>query len=90
MRDFALTRAIDIQAALPSNLLGRLLVNWRDRRRIGKLGHFDDHMLKDIGITRADLVWASHLPLSINPGIALQEQVGVRERKAAFTSARRA
>lgn len=37
---------------------------WSRRRRFTDLNHLDDHLLRDIGLTRDDLAWGSALPLS--------------------------
>jgi hypothetical protein len=37
-----------------------------------ELSSLDDAMLKDIGISRNDVVWASQLPQSVNASIELE------------------
>lgn len=83
MRDYASTRAATFDRASPATLVGRLFANWKDRRRIGRLHAFDDHMLKDIGLSRADLAWAASLPLTVNAGLALEQRIFARQRRAA-------
>ncbi|MFK8032884.1 MAG: DUF1127 domain-containing protein [Hyphomicrobiales bacterium] len=40
---------------------------WKNRRMMTKLVTLDDHMLKDIGLTRGDLRMVSALPYSDDP-----------------------
>jgi uncharacterized protein YjiS (DUF1127 family) len=51
-----------------------MLRNWRARRAVNRLQDFDDYMLRDIGVTRLDVRWASGLPLSVNAAQALEER----------------
>jgi len=44
-----------------------------DRQAFTNLMHLDDSTLKDIGVTRSDVVWASKLPLSENASQRLNE-----------------
>jgi len=44
---------------------------WRHRREIMQLAEFDDHMLKDIGLTRSDVEGALAEPLLHNPSQVL-------------------
>ena len=53
--------------------VSNLLHNWKVRKEVAKLSKFDDHMLKDIGLTRGDLRCAGSLPLSMNPAHALKD-----------------
>ena len=89
MRDYVLNQAIareQIEGSLVSHVL-RLFQNWRTRRDVAKLETFDDHMLADIGLTRGDVEWASHLPLSSNAILALE---GRSRRRGDLEPARRA
>jgi uncharacterized protein YjiS (DUF1127 family) len=83
MRDYASSRAAAIDSASPATFVGRLIANWKDRRRIASLAHYDDHMLRDIGVSRADLAWAASLPLTVNASLALEQRAFARQRKAA-------
>jgi len=65
----------------PAGLLSALLRDvhtafrsWNARRRLKTLIEYDDHMLADIGITRADVRWALGLPFCYDPGIELQRR----------------
>jgi len=74
MRDYALTRAEDLGIATESNPLARLIRNWKSRRRVAQLEAYDDYMLRDIGVTRSDVIWAAGLPLTVNAALALEER----------------
>jgi len=60
----------------------RFVRNWKARRAVTRLQDFDDHMLRDIGVTRLDVRWASDLPLSTNAALALEERSFRRRRSA--------
>ncbi len=51
------------------------------RQMMAELSHLDDHMLRDIGVTRADLRDAAATPLFEDPTQTLVTRV--RERRAA-------
>ena len=74
MRDYALSQAANFEDAGSSSLLGRLYRNWLARRAVSRLDSFDDYLLRDIGVTRSDVHWASGLPLSVNAALALEER----------------
>jgi uncharacterized protein YjiS (DUF1127 family) len=80
MRDYALSRAQSAEAAGSASILGSLIRNWRARRAVGRLDLLDDRMLRDIGLTREDLRWASGLPLSVNAALAMEQRSTNRER----------
>jgi uncharacterized protein YjiS (DUF1127 family) len=77
MRDYALNEAV-FRGEIGSPWLARLWRNWKSRRAIAGLEKLDDRLLRDIGLTRADLHWATGLPLSENAALALEE----RQRRA--------
>jgi uncharacterized protein YjiS (DUF1127 family) len=80
MRDYALNRAASVEATGAASIISRLIRNWRARRAVTRLESFDDYMLRDIGVTRADVEWASGLPLSVNAALEL-EQRSIQRRK---------
>lgn len=82
MRDYALNRAIGLEEVRGASLIRRLARNWLARRAVAKLDHYDDFLLRDIGVARADVRWAAGLPLSVNAAIALEERSGTRRRSA--------
>ena len=81
MRDYALNRAIFEDRIGNRSLFCRLLHNWKSRREVRRLSVFDDFMLADIGVNRADLDWAARLPLTTDPARALEDRAVLRERR---------
>ncbi|MYZ48872.1 DUF1127 domain-containing protein [Propylenella binzhouense] len=47
---------------------------WKRRRALAKLTTLDDHILYDIGLTRADVRWAMNLPLGHDAAQELQRR----------------
>ncbi|WP_119389969.1 DUF1127 domain-containing protein [Taklimakanibacter lacteus] len=80
MRDYALNRAIFDDRIGNRSLFSRLFHNWKARREVNQLASFDDFMLADIGVSRADVDWAANLPLTTDPTEALENRVTVRQR----------
>lgn len=74
MRDFALNHARAYEAAGASSILFRLVQNWFARRSVSELDRLDDYLLRDIGVTREDVRWASHLPLTLNAAAELEDR----------------
>jgi uncharacterized protein YjiS (DUF1127 family) len=73
MKDYALHQA-QFSGSLPGHgILARLSQNWRAKRAVTKMSLLDDHMLRDIGLTRADVEWAANQPLMKNAALALEE-----------------
>lgn len=55
---------------------------YRERRDAFRaMLRLDDHMLEDIGVSRGDLHWAAHLPLSVNASIELRKIAEARRRR---------
>lgn len=52
--------------AMPPVALIEQLHHWVCRRRMRRLLRLDDHRLRDLGYSRADLLWALRQPLSVN------------------------
>jgi len=44
-----------------------------DRQAFHHLLRLDDSLLKDIGVTRQDIIWASNLPLSVDAAAKIEE-----------------
>jgi uncharacterized protein YjiS (DUF1127 family) len=80
MKDYALNRAIASGEATSPTLFARLWRNWKAHRRVVGLDEYDDHILRDIGVTREDVRWARGLPLTMNAALALEERA-FRRRK---------
>lgn len=58
-----------------SSLLEAMVRRWKrreDRDAFRQLLKLDDTLLKDIGVNKADVLWASELPLSVNASVELQ------------------
>ena len=69
----------------PLELLGRAVAGvsalktlWDRRRLVGHMASFDDHMLRDIGLTRSDLECALADPMLTDPTYRL----AIRAREA--------
>lgn len=67
MRDYILTQAESRETTFAFPILRRIIANWRRRRQLHVLEQLEDHMLMDIGLTRADVIHAQKLPLDIDP-----------------------
>jgi hypothetical protein len=63
-------------------ILGTAFERWSNRRAIYKLARLEDRILRDIGVTRADVEWALSLPAEVDVSIALNDLVQ-RRRDAA-------
>ncbi|MEM9605319.1 MAG: DUF1127 domain-containing protein [Pseudomonadota bacterium] len=57
---------------------------WRRRRKLTQLHDLDDKMLRDIGVTRAELHRVTRLPLSVNAAVELQK-LALSRRQQEFT-----
>ncbi|MBL8789791.1 MAG: DUF1127 domain-containing protein [Rhizobiales bacterium] len=73
MRNYTETQAIQMGVHPRQALLPRLWRSWRARRSVRLLERMDDHMLRDMGLTREDLRWAQRLPLAQDAGAALED-----------------
>jgi uncharacterized protein YjiS (DUF1127 family) len=67
MREYILTQAQSLERTHAFPSLRRIVKNWWKRRSLRKLEDLDDHMLMDIGLTRAELIYAQKLPLEVDP-----------------------
>lgn len=67
MREYILNQAQTLNRTHAFPTVRRFVVNWWKRRSLRKLEDLDDHMLMDIGLTRAELIHAQKLPLDIDP-----------------------
>lgn len=64
--------------------LATLLRNWRARSKVRSLHDLDDRMLADIGVRRDEVIWASHLPLTANAALELEEAAFRRRKKRRY------
>jgi uncharacterized protein YjiS (DUF1127 family) len=80
MRDYVLNRAhaLELNSGFP--VLRGFWRNLKAKRRVNRLGDMDDHMLRDIGVTREEVHWAAGLPLTVNAALALEERAFQRRR----------
>jgi len=67
------------QTAVSATLFAKLVAWWSARRQhkidrdaFKHLLSLDDSLLKDIGVTRADVTWASQLPKSVDAAVELE------------------
>jgi uncharacterized protein YjiS (DUF1127 family) len=80
MRDYVLNRAIFDDRIGNRSIFSRLFHNWKARREVNQLAAFDDFMLADIGVSRADVEWATRLPITTDPTQALEHRTTLRQR----------
>lgn len=65
--------------------IARLWSTWRNRRDVATLLDADDYMLRDIGITRADVVGALSTPRDHDPSDILVRKRNERLRNRAIS-----
>jgi uncharacterized protein YjiS (DUF1127 family) len=82
----ALVRAVAASALRQASALRRAM---RHRREVMELASFDDRLLKDIGITRTDVVGALSEPYYVDPSTLLRLR-SVERRALARSAALRA
>jgi uncharacterized protein YjiS (DUF1127 family) len=81
MNDYALHQA-QFSESLPGHgIIARLLHNWRAKRAVTRMELLNDHLLHDIGLTRADVEWAANQPLTVNAALVLEELSSKRWHK---------
>jgi Domain of unknown function (DUF1127) len=73
MNDYALHQARFSGNLEGGGLLTRLIANWQARRAVASLAEMDDHILRDIGVSRRDVEGLKHLPLGKNATQILEE-----------------
>ena len=56
MRDYALHRAESLVEVGGTSFLRRIFRNWVARRAVARLENFDDYLLRDMGLTRLDVL----------------------------------
>lgn len=64
MRNYVLWEARSREAYGRFTIVARILRNWRHRKDLKKLRAMDEHLLRDMGITRAEIARLSRLPLT--------------------------
>ncbi len=78
MREYVLNQALSNDRGGPFPVLRRLYSNWRKRRRLTDLQQLDDRILKDIGITRADLSATLAQPMTVDPVWDIERRARLR------------
>jgi uncharacterized protein YjiS (DUF1127 family) len=78
MRDYALTQAEGRDHASVFSGFIQLFINWRRRKTLRTLVALEDHMLRDIGVSRDEVYRLMKLPLSVDPLWELERQSRVR------------
>lgn len=68
-------------------LLSDFLEARHGRREVARLARYDDIMLADIGIARADVEWALMQPWDADPSLALAMRVNRRKASARWARA---
>jgi uncharacterized protein YjiS (DUF1127 family) len=81
VRDYVLNRSLSLEFSSGTWGLRNLWRNLKAKRRIVRLGDLDDHLLRDIGVTREEVEWAAGLPLTVNSALALEERAFRRRRQ---------
>jgi len=83
---FAHTRRLGARAA---TWLKASIRAWGETRRhhreVALLQAFDERMLRDVGLTRADVRWAAATPFWRDPAAILKDRAGPRGRRPAAT-----
>ena len=74
MDDYAMQQA-QFSGGVGGGILARLQANWQARRAMAQLLGLNDASLRDLGVTRADVDWAAHRPLTENAAMALADRV---------------
>jgi len=74
---YRVARAAKARAG-PRSFFRQLLDNWLSQGAIARLAQLDDAVLRDAGITRRDIEWASKLPITVNAEKALIDRVNSR------------
>ena len=77
--DYNSIASVSPQPAKVWGQMPKLVQWWLARRRckvdrvaLKELSSLDDVMLKDIGVSRGDVMWASKLPSSVNASVELE------------------
>lgn len=80
-RPFAFARGLRVAAVTVANWTGSIVRGYLNRRTALEMMHFDERMLKDIGLTRADVHASIIEPMGADPTVRMR--VLAVERRAA-------
>lgn len=72
MRDYVLTQSLRRPGSSGIGTIRRLIRNWTSRHGVAKLEKLSDHQLRDIGLSRDDLLHLKSLPLDIDPASEME------------------
>jgi len=72
MKNYALHQAEAGGFVLGVPNLATYMRNWQARRAVRNLQGLDDHLLRDMGVTRAGINAALRQPLDTNPALYLE------------------
>ena len=61
-------------------ILSRLIHNFQARRTVKQLIQMDDHILRDMGVTREEINWAASQSLFVNAANVLEDRSSTRRR----------
>ena len=80
MNDYAHHQALVSGSLEGEGIISRLIANFQARRTVKQLSQMDDFMLRDLGVTRAELNWATSQPFYVNAANALEDRSSTRRR----------
>ena len=80
MNDYAHHQANVSSSLEGEGILSRLIANFHARRTVKQLHQMDDYMLRDMGVTRDEINWASSQPFYVNAANALEDRSSTRRR----------
>ena len=80
MNDYAHHQAQVSGSLEGEGIISRLITNFQARRTVKQLSRMDDFMLRDLGVTRAEVNWASSQPFYVNAANALEDRSSTRRR----------
>lgn len=66
MREYILEQAQSRQPHGGLTMLVRMVKNWRARRQLRQLASLDDHLLRDVGLSREELRALARQPLTLD------------------------
>jgi uncharacterized protein YjiS (DUF1127 family) len=73
---------------MPRLVLARAVAAWRrhrarqqERRILAAMLRLDDRLLRDLGLTRGDVIWAANLPPGESPTRRLAQAAARRPRR---------
>ena len=90
MRDYVLFQSERIETGQPFAVLRRLFSNWRKRQRLRDLQELDDHVLKDNGVSRGDVIAVLSQPVTVDPVRELERRTRLRRTQALAPARRQA